>query len=512
MRASKVKYSEKKRGIGMRWKLFAFLVAFVVFMLGVVWAFQILLLDHFYKDIKYKELESISGVISDYLGSDDIDEAVYSCAVDYSTCIRVFRQTDNVAVEVASADVAVDCLIHGISQTELNDFYSKTRDNGGLYATTQELKPQLGAFWGSDGNRRPDLFNINRSAVGMVYNTIVEGEDGAQYMIMLGSELTPVDATVNTLQTQFGWIASVMVVGAFLLAFLISRNISRPIAKMNRSAKKLAEGRYDVTFDGHGYREIRELSDSLNYASEELSRTDRLQRELIANVSHDLRTPLTMIKGYSEVMRDIPGENTPENLQVIVDETTRLSELVNDMLDLSRIRAGTRQPQVTRFCLTDAVREVMSRYDRLMSVDGYRIEFASDGEAWITADRVMILQVVYNLINNAVNYAGEDKCVLVEQQIQDGTVRISVTDHGTGIDPSEIDRIWDRYYKVDHIHKRAAVGTGLGLSIVKGVLEVHRATYGVETAPGRGSSFWFALPTTDEDTAVSDNADLAEDQ
>ena len=512
MRASEREYSKKKRGIGMRWKLFAFLVAFVIFMLSVVWVFQILLLDHFYKDIKYKELESISGVISDYLGSDEIDEAVYSCAVDYSTCIRVFRQIDNVAVEVASADVAADCLIHGISQTELNDFYSKTVDKGELYAATQELKPQLGAFWGSNGNRRPDLFDTNRSAVGMVYNTIVEGEDGAQYMIMLGSELTPVDATVNTLQTQFGWIAVVMVVGAFLLAFLISRNISRPISKMNRAAKKLAEGRYDVTFDGRGYQEIRELSDSLNYASQELSRTDRLQRELIANVSHDLRTPLTMIKGYSEVMRDIPGENTPENLQVIVDETTRLSELVNDMLDLSRIRTGTRQPQVTRFCLTAAVREVMSRYDRLMSVDGYRIEFAADDEAWITADRVMILQVMYNLINNAVNYAGEDKCVLVEQQIQDGTVRIAVTDHGAGINPEELDRIWDRYYKVDRVHKRAAVGTGLGLSIVKGILEAHRATYGVESAPGRGSSFWFALPATDEDTAGLDNTDLEEDQ
>lgn len=512
MRASKTKNKEQRRGIGMRWKLFAFLVAFVVFMLIVIWVFQILLLDHFYKDIKYKELESISDVISDYLGSDAIDEAVYSCAVDYSTCIRVFRQTDNIAVEVASADVAADCLIHGISQAALNEFYSKTVENGGLYSATSEMKPKLGAFWGSDGDHRPALFDISRSAVGMVYSTVVEGDDGAQYMIMLGSELTPVDATVNTLQTQFIWIAFVMVVGAFLLAFLISRNISAPIAKMNRSAKKLAEGRYDVTFEGRGYREIRELSDSLNYASEELSRADQLQRELIANVSHDLRTPLTMIKGYSEVMRDIPEENTPENLQVIVDETTRLSELVNDMLDLSRIHAGTRQPQPTRFCLTVAVREVMSRYDRLVSVDGYRIEFAEDGEAWITADRVMILQVVYNLINNAVNYAGEDKYVLVEQKIQDGTVRISVTDHGAGIKPEELDRIWDRYYKVDRVHKRATVGTGLGLSIVKGILEAHRATYGVESAPGRGSSFWFALPTDGESAAETEHSDWEEDQ
>jgi signal transduction histidine kinase len=110
----------------------------------------------------------------------------------------------------------------------------------------------------------------------------------------------------------------------------------------------------------------------------------------------------------------------------------------------------------------------------------------------------MSLQVLYNLINNAVNYVGEDKYVLVKQTVSDGAVRISVTDHGAGIRPEDLDRIWERYYKVDRVHKRAAVGTGLGLSIVKGVLEAHRATYGVESALGRGSTFWFTLPQVNQ--------------
>ena len=500
MRISDRRAGEKTRGFSMRWKLFAFLVAFVFFMLAIVWVFQILLLDHFYKDTKYKELESVSRVICEYLGDDELDAAVYSCAVDYSTCVRVFRQTGDVAVEIASADVAADCLIHNVSQEALNTYYRETLENDGLYVSTKELKPRLGAFWGSDGNHRPDIFRIGRNAVGMVYTRIVEDE-GGQYLIMLGAELTPVDATVKTLRIQFGWIALFMVAGAFLLAFLISRYISKPISKMNQTAKKLAEGRYDVTFDGRGYREIRELSDSLNHASKELARSDSLQRELIANVSHDLRTPLTMIKGYGEVMRDIPGENTPENLQVIVDETTRLNELVNDMLDLSRIHSGTRQPEKTRFCLTAAIREIMGRYERLIRVDGYCIDFEASRDVWIEADRVMILQVLYNLINNAVNYAGDDKRVLVRQAEHNGLVWISVIDHGRGIEPEELDRIWDRYYKVDRVHKRARVGTGLGLSIVKGILEMHLATYGVDSVPGRGSTFWFALPLAEEPDA-----------
>ena len=131
---------------------------------------------------------------------------------------------------------------------------------------------------------------------------------------------------------------------------------------MNNAAKKLALGKYDADFLGGGYRESDELARMLNLASAELAKIDNLQKELISNVSHDLRTPLTMIKGYSEVMRDIPGENTPENVQVIIDETTRLSDLVNDMLDLSKIQSGARSPQLEEFNITETVRETLGRY------------------------------------------------------------------------------------------------------------------------------------------------------
>lgn len=486
-----------KGTIGIGWKLFAFLMAFVLLMLGVIWLFQVRLLDFFYKKTKYKELETISSIIETYVGTEALGDAAYSCAVDYSTCIRIFRHSGKIAVEVASADVAAECLIHDIPQEALNEYYQRAKANGGLFAATREMEPQVGTIWVGDDPKTTHLFDIIRArgkALGMVYTLLVTGQDGEEYMVMLNAELTPVDATVKTLKTQFGWVVAVLSVAAILLALLISRNISKPIVKMNRAAKRLAEGRYDVTFDGRGYREAYELASSLNYASEELSRSDALQKELIANVSHDLRTPLTMIKGYTEVMRDIPGENTPENLQVIADETDRLSELVSDMLDLSRIRSGVRQPQLSEFCLTEAVREVMKRYDTLVRNDGFRIAFSAEEEVFVSADRVMILQVVYNLINNAVNYAGEDKTVLVTQTVSESEVCISVTDHGAGIAPEALDRIWDRYYKVDRVHKRAAVGTGLGLSIVKGILETHRATYGVESVPGVGSSFWFSLP------------------
>jgi signal transduction histidine kinase len=207
-----------------------------------------------------------------------------------------------------------------------------------------------------------------------------------------------------------------------------------------------------------------------------------------------------MIKGYSEVMRDIPGENTPENVQVIIDETTRLSALVDDILDLSRIRAGARPVEYERIDLTEALNETLLRYDALVRHKGYRIELKSDRDVWVYGDRGMLLQVLYNLINNAINYTGDDHLVTVTQSVTEDTVRISVTDTGEGIDGDQIPLIWDRYYKVDKTHKRAMIGTGLGLSIVKGILELHEASYGVESVKGQGSTFWFALPILREET------------
>jgi signal transduction histidine kinase len=277
------------------------------------------------------------------------------------------------------------------------------------------------------------------------------------------------------------------------MAMVFARSIISPIVRMNQSAKQLAEGNYDVQFEGDGYRETRELAETLNYASKELSKNDRLQKELIANVSHDLRTPLTMIKGYSEIMRDIPGENTPENMQAIIDETERLSELVSALLDISRLQADAAELIPEPFDLTEQVQTSVERYDKLRSQDGYSVRFEYDSHVFVNADRAMMLRVLYNLISNGINYAGEDKTVIVRQECREGKVRISVIDHGAGIAEEQIPLIWDRYYKVDRVHKRAVVGTGLGLSIVKTVLERHGAAYGVDSQVGKGSTFWFEL-------------------
>ncbi len=238
---------------------------------------------------------------------------------------------------------------------------------------------------------------------------------------------------------------------------------------------------------------MEELNNTLNYTKTELAATEKLQRELIANISHDLRTPLTMITGYGEVMRDLPGENTPENIQIIIDEATRLSTLVNDLLDLSKLQSGALQAQKQVFNLTDSVRAILERYSKLVEQEGFDIRFESKEEVFINADELRISQVIYNLVNNAVNHAGEDKTVIITQTVRDKLVRIEVIDHGEGIPADKLPYIWERYYKVDKEHKRGVIGSGLGLSIVKSILDAHKAHYGVRSTQGKGSTFWFEI-------------------
>ena len=203
-----------------------------------------------------------------------------------------------------------------------------------------------------------------------------------------------------------------------------------------------------------------------------------------------------MIAGYSEVMRDIPGENTPENVQIIIDETHRLTTLVNDMLDLSKLQAQAIPLERSVFNLTESIREIMTRYDKMAD---FRFSFEANEEVYVNADELKISQVVYNLVNNAINYTGADKTIRVRQKVRDGVVRIEVIDSGEGIPADKLKDIWERYYKVDKSHKRAQVGSGLGLSIVKSILDLHGGMYGVQSEVGKGSVFWFELKQVSPD-------------
>ena len=451
--------------------MFGYFALFTVIVLLVIWLFQAMLLDVIYGATTKQQLRRAVRQIA-AADAAKLDETVYEVAERYSVCVSVFRISGRTGTVTAEAHTQPYCTLHSTLLTDmtLNEIYGGAAENG-LYVSTKQ----------APGNGGSSMLCA-----------VLEEAGTDALLIVANAELQPLRGTVATLRIQLLLITVLLLGISALLAYYIANKMTRPVAAMNAEAKKLAGGSYGVDFDGGDFTETAELAGTLNFAAEELSKLDRLQKELIANISHDLRTPLTMISGYSEMMRDIPGENTPENIQIVIDETRHLSNLVNDMLDLSRISSGSRQPQFTVFSLTQCVRDTLERFSHLREREGYRFALDAEEEVYVEADQVLILQVLYNLICNAVNYTGEDKQITVTQRRAGEMCRISVTDTGTGIPEEQLPLIWDRYYRAGDHHKRSVAGTGLGLSIVKNALLLHGAPFGVDSHPG-GTTFWFEM-------------------
>ena len=293
------------------------------------------------------------------------------------------------------------------------------------------------------------------------------------------------------------------------MSAFFSTKISEPIIRINNSAKSLPQGKFDAKIEKNDFDEIKQLSATLSSASKEIAKSDDLRRELMANISHDLRTPLTMIKAYAEMIRDLSGDNPEKrerHLKVIIDETDRLSSLVTDILDLSKLQAGVTELHMEMFNFSERLSSVTSRFDIIKENQGISIDLEAQDDILLFADKTKIEQVVYNLINNAVIYAGDDNKVIVRlYRTNGGKIRFEVEDHGEGISAENLPYIWDRYYKVSEratTHKRAKMGSGIGLSIVKSVLEQHGFAFGAESNLGKGSKFWFEAPEYSE--AVQD--------
>ncbi|EPR14455.1 HAMP domain-containing sensor histidine kinase [Ruminiclostridium papyrosolvens] len=476
--------------VSIKYKIFLYLTAFVAVMLILLWLFQIVFLDDFYKQIKIHSIKSMAETIENNVGTENFQEFLSSLSREEDACIKILDDSGKTKYSVESQP---NCIIHKLPPSELFRLYSSAEQNGGSYLEVFSMDKTMekrGPAGYPFTNGFAPLGNLPGN---IIYVKIVSTGDGSHSIIMLNSTITPVNATVNTLRIQLIWVTGITLLLALLMGLFISRKVSDPIIKINSSAKELAKGNYETSFPGRGYLEITELNDTLNYAAKELSKVEGLRRELIANISHDLRTPLTMITGYGEVMRDLPGENTPENVQIIIDEAKRLTTLVNDILDISQLQSGTRKINIETFNITESIRRILQRYNKLIEQEGYRIDFKSDKDIWVNADSVKISQVIYNLINNAITYTGADRTVTIIQSSTPKGVKVEITDTGEGISEEMLPLIWDRYYKIDKAHKRAAIGTGLGLSIVKSILDMHGAEYGVESELGKGSTFWFEL-------------------
>ncbi len=462
-------------------------------MLGLVWAMRFMLVEDIYTLNKVKELQSNADLVEANIDHSNLDELVNRISFNNSTSVRVIN-TNGTVLYKADANY---CTLQSLSESSLTSKYTLALESeNGEYISHNQFKDLL-LNSNEDLHFDGDQEKINQdNAINILYARIITTSAGEKLCVIMDSTITPMLSNDQSGIALLVIASICIVIFVVIIAFILGQLIAEPIKLVTSTATEIKNGNYNVDFKGEGYQEIDDLNDALRKASQELASVDKYRQELVANVSHDLRTPLSLIKGYCELMSDIPTERTPENFTIISDEVDRLSALVNDMLDLNRTQEELSKLQLGTFNIVASVAEIAKRLKTMLSARGLNVQFnTDDAKLMVYADEMKISQVIYNLLSNAINYVGEDKLVLLNITKVNGNVRIEVTDHGDGIDVAILPNIWDRYYKSDRNHIRAHIGTGLGLSIVKTVMASHSGgQYGVITEKGKGSTFYIELP------------------
>ena len=451
-------------------KIFKYLAIFSLFILIFLFFFQVIFINTFYEWTKTRTIKNLA---QDILVTEN-DTSLYEKLdrVSYS---------ENVCIELTNSNG--------------DNLYSTYSSNCNL--RSKAIKRNF-----INSNKKTKTYNLvnNFTRAKSIMNATRLSNN---LYIFISTSLIPLDSTINIIEQQLIIVSIVVLLLSIVVAYFISKRLSNPIIRISKAAKLISKGKLKTNFDsGSDIKELIDLTDALNDMKEELSKTEELQKDLMANVSHDLKTPLTMIKAYAELILDInidDKEKCKSNLNIIIEEVNRLNDLVNDILALTKVENDLDKLDISSFDLIKLIKIIVKQHNIYVIKDGYSIEFIHDNidKLMINADKKKLEQVIYNLLNNALNYTGSDKKVIIKVVEDEKDYTIMVIDSGKGIDKKEIDHIFDRYYRSKKNHKRYVYGTGLGLSIVKNILLLHNYEYGVKSTKNKGTTFYFKIKKDD---------------
>lgn len=446
------------------------LLYLILFSLGIIiflWVFQVLFLQFSYEHYQIKKMNALVNQI-DSTNLEDLDSALTSLAYQNEVCIEF---ESNYGTKVTYNTMQVGCgLDKNISS--INKIKNSLKEKTSKKNAVKLIHPTY--------KSKAYLYSINID-IGHIF---------------IYSSLEDIDSTSVILRGQLIYIMVLVLIFACFIAYFLSKKITKPIINITKKAREMGRGNYDIVFQENGTLEIDELASTLNNACSDMKKIDELRRDLLANVSHDLKTPLTMIKAYAEMVRDISykdKEKRNKDLNVIIEETDRLNILVNDLLDLSKLEANSEKLNIVEYDLVEQVKTVLQRYDIIKETENYHFVLELPEKAIVKADQNKINQVIYNLLNNAINYTGKDKKVIIRITEKKSSYLVEIIDTGKGIKNTELPYIWDKYYKNEKNHQRNIVGTGIGLSIVRNILDMHKFVYGVHSKKNHGTIFYFEV-------------------
>lgn len=451
----------KKNSLGV--KTFSYLITFSIAILLLLYMFQIVFLKIFYERYQINNLKSVANRIITSPETVSFEQLAY----ENEMCIQIYNDNKVTSYNVLNKD----CLLN-------------SNDKSVIKVKNKILT--------SSKNSIIRVINPKYDSKSIIYG-IHYSDD---IYILLNTKLEDVNSTTYILRGQLIYITLIMIILSGIVSYFVGKMINKPILNITNKAKLMAIGNYEQDKNKYDIAEIDELNQVLNYARSEIKNTDELRRDLMANVSHDLKTPLTMIKAYAEMARDINNANEDkrkDNLNVIIDETDRLNLLVNDILELSRMQNSSDELNIESYDIIEELNQILKRYEIIKETENYKFITNIPEKAMVKADKKKINQVMYNLINNAINYTGDDLTIKINITDCKKRFLVEIIDTGKGISEKDLKFIWSKYYKNEKNHKRNIVGTGLGLSIVETILIKHKFEYGVKSKKNKGSNFYFYI-------------------
>lgn len=452
---------------GIRIQLYFLFVGFAICIIGVTCFIQLFNIKQRLRNDTLDSLQDITWNISATYGTDAYEKAIRAAVYSGDYIIRTITEDGSELLSIGIVGRNVEWPQGNIDIKELVSLLNNS--NGFI---NYEVK---------DGNKE-----------WIVYAQVLASWEGSREMILVAQSTAKEKEMIEHNIFQLIQIGCIILIITLFLAWFLTRKFLKPIEDITKSAKMIAKGDFAVSLPKNTYTEINLLSNTLEIAANQFANYEQIRRDLIANLSHDMRTPLTMIKAYAEMIQTISGDNEEKrdnHLEVIISQADKLSEFVNASLDLARLQAKSSQLHLSKFSLGILVNEIILHL-KVIYQNNVQFDINIKDKYMIKADRGMMEQVIYNLINNAIKYSG--KVIHVNVRLDNKKVLFEVIDHGIGIAKEDLPQIWIKYYKVNPFAKDCG-STGVGLSIVKEILEQHDFAYGVESEVGKGCRFWFIV-------------------
>ncbi len=504
----------------LRTRLVFISAGMILLSIAVCWVMNLFLLPGFYENSKKKQMDQVYCQVAELFEKNDWGTISAEQQDEVYDSMDKISANSGVSLYIMEIKVSVDSgMVSEISYV-YPSMSGRTQELNRNQLSKYVLFKQLGNVFDENYQMlkktdQYELFKVYDERMDSNYIELVGGVKG-DYWVYVRSNYQSIRESAAISNEFLTYVGIVAIVLCILIMVFVSNRYTKPILALAQLARKMEELNFNVRYEENRKDEIGVLGHSMNSLSDKLQETiselktannelqldlqrrseqEKMRQEFLANVSHELKTPIALIQGYAEGLQENVNDD-PESrdfyCEVIVDEADKMNKMVKKLLSLNQLEFGNGQVHLEHFDVQEIVKSVIASSDILFKQKGITLSFAEKEPVFVWADEYMTEEVVMNYVSNAINHISGDRIIEIRIESVESRVRISVFNTGEKIPEEELDKIWDKFYKVDKARTREYGGNGIGLSIVKAIMEAHNQRYGVKNYDN-GVEFWFEL-------------------